>query len=144
MSGLFPGQSTPSAPSTPAPASGGLMGQTADPYAVYGQLGVANPYLSALNNRFGWDPSGLAYGTDMKASPSWYLPPVVYPNTTTPSFGGGAGTTTNAAASSMYRPISSGAPRVNLSSLQTQWNALTPSQQKSEYQDPYWYPYAGL
>jgi hypothetical protein len=77
---------TPTAPPQPSDQLKGLMAQAADPYGTYGQLGVANPYMQNLTNRFGYDPSGLAYGVDLQKSPSWYLPGNVYPNVYQPKF----------------------------------------------------------
>ena len=64
----------------------GLIKQTADPYGTYGQLGVANPYMEAINQRFGYDPNGLAYGVDLQRSPSFYQPPTIYPDVYQPKF----------------------------------------------------------
>jgi hypothetical protein len=57
----------------------GLLAQTADPWSVYGQIGVNEPYMSNINQRFGWSPQGLAYPTQLQQSPSWYNPKTVYP-----------------------------------------------------------------
>ena len=67
-------------PTTPQmPDMTGLLAQTADPWSVYGQIGVNEPYMSNINNRFGWSPQGLAYPTQLQQSPSWYNPKTVYP-----------------------------------------------------------------
>jgi hypothetical protein len=80
----------PVTPPTPSDALQGLMAQAADPYGTYGQLGVANPYLQNIQNRFGYDPSGLAYGVNLQQSPSWYLPGIAHPNVVYPAIKGGA------------------------------------------------------
>ncbi len=67
-------------PTTPQmPDMTGLLAQTADPWSVYGQIGVNEPYMSNINQRFGWSPQGLAYPTQLQQSPSWYNPKTVYP-----------------------------------------------------------------
>jgi hypothetical protein len=52
---------------------------------------VANPYLNMINQRFGFDPTGLAQGYDIPASPTWYQPPMVLPKVLLPSLSGAAG-----------------------------------------------------
>ena len=79
----------PVTPPTPSDPLQGLMAQAADPYGTYGQLGVANPYLQNIQNRFGYDPSGLAYGVNLQQSPSWYLPGIAHPNVVYPAITGG-------------------------------------------------------
>jgi hypothetical protein len=81
----------PVTPPAPSDALQGLMAQAADPYGTYGQLGVANPYLQNIQNRFGYDPSGLAYGVNLQQSPSWYLPGIAHPNVVYPAITGGSG-----------------------------------------------------
>ena len=75
---------------TPQPSDTlqGLMGQSADPYGTYGQLGVANPYLQNIQNRFGYNPAGLAYGVNLQQTPSWYLPPLAHPKVVYPPITG--------------------------------------------------------
>lgn len=75
---------TPTTPPVPSDALQGLLKQSADPFGTYGQLGVNEPYLSNINNRFGWSPQGLAYPTQLQASPSWYNPPIIYPDVVQP------------------------------------------------------------
>ena len=84
-------------PTTPPVIPPGLLPQAADPWSVYGQMRVANPYLAAINQRFGWDPTGLAQGYDIPATPTWYQPPFAMPRTILPRISGaatGAGTGT--------------------------------------------------
>jgi hypothetical protein len=84
----------PVTPPSPSDQLQGLMAQAADPYGTYGQLGVANPYLQNIQNRFGYDPSGLAYGVNLQQSPSWYNPGIAHPNVVYPAIKGGATTGT--------------------------------------------------
>lgn len=79
---------TPTPTPTPTPSDNllGLIKQSADPWGTYGQMGVNEPYLSNINQRFGWSPEGLAYPTQLQASPTWYNPPIVYPDVMTPNF----------------------------------------------------------
>ena len=84
----------PVTPPAPSDALQGLMAQAADPYGTYGQLGVANPYLQNIQNRFGYDPSGLAYGVNLQQTPSWYLPGIAHPNVVYPAITGGSGSGT--------------------------------------------------
>jgi hypothetical protein len=79
----------PVTPPGPSDQLQGLMAQSADPYGTYGQLGVANPYLSKINQRFGYDPSGLAYGVNLQQTPSWYLPGLAHPASVYPAITGG-------------------------------------------------------
>jgi hypothetical protein len=81
----------PVTPPAPSDALQGLMAQAADPYGTYGQLGVANPYLQNIQNRFGYDPSGLAYGVNLQQTPSWYNPGIAHPNVIFPPITGGSG-----------------------------------------------------
>jgi hypothetical protein len=75
---------TPTTPPAPTDNLLGLMKQSADPFGTYGQMGVNEPYLSNINNRFGWSSQGLAYPTQLQASPTWYNPPIVYPDVVQP------------------------------------------------------------
>lgn len=80
-----PGTGTGTTPQPPVPdALSGLMQQASDPWSVYGQMGVNEPYLSNINNRFGWSSQGLAYPTQLQATSNWYNPPIVYPNVVQP------------------------------------------------------------
>lgn len=82
------GGTTP--PPTPPPELLGLIEQTANPFAVYGQMGVMEPYLSQLNQRFGWDPAGVAYGQQLNPQlPTWYQPETIYPKTLPLKISGG-------------------------------------------------------
>ena len=82
------GGTTP--PPGPGDETNGLLPQMADPFAAYGQMGVMEPYLTALNQRFGWDPTGVAYGQALNpALPTWYQPKTIYPETILPKIKGG-------------------------------------------------------
>jgi hypothetical protein len=81
-----PGTTPGTTPGTPPISDqlAGLMQQAADPWGTYGQLGVNEPYLSNINNRFGWSSEGLAYPTQLQATPTWYNPRTVYPDVVQP------------------------------------------------------------
>jgi hypothetical protein len=81
----------PVTPPGPSDQLQGLIAQASDPWSTYGQMGVANPYLNAINQRFGYNPQGLAFGYDIPATRTWYNPPYVYPNTVLPKISGGSG-----------------------------------------------------
>jgi hypothetical protein len=83
---MNPGTKQPPPTTPPAPSDNllGLIKQASDPWGTYGQMGVNEPYLSNINNRFGWSSQGLAYPTQLQASPTWYNPKVVYPDVVQP------------------------------------------------------------
>lgn len=54
------------------PQGGGWQG-------VYGQMGIPQQYLQALNSRFGWSPQGIAYGQPMQQQGAFYQPPQMMP-----------------------------------------------------------------
>lgn len=84
------GYPQPTPTPTPSPELLGLMQQAADPWGTYGQMGVNEPYLSNINTRFGWSPEGLAYGTQLQPTPTWYNPKTVYPDVILPKITGTA------------------------------------------------------
>ncbi|MCO5760380.1 MAG: hypothetical protein NHG36_02545 [Chromatiaceae bacterium] len=81
----------PTATSQPNPFIGlnpqayGLLPQMTGTSGTYGQYKVANPYLGALNQRFGWSPSGIAQGYNLDSGGTYYRPPIRMPRVSYPS-----------------------------------------------------------
>ena len=65
---------------------GNLLPQTSNWNNFYGPMSVPDMHFARLNRRFGWDPTGIGYGTYWNPQqPAYYSPTAQYPTGAFPS-----------------------------------------------------------
>ena len=62
----------------------GMLPYGAGSEDMYGPQEVPQSMLDILNMRFGWNPSGIAVGRQVKPIRAYYTPPQVFPNASVP------------------------------------------------------------